>query len=134
MAMTAFSAQGTLVKVNDLAIFGRTKVTAPPVSRATLETTDLDSTWETSIPGIRRAGEMKYEINWDPGNASQAAVWGWYGNGAIGNWSTTLADTGGGLLYGDGYVTNFEPSESGTDVVQKATVTIKHTGALTLTP
>lgn len=134
MPITPFSAIGTTLKLAGTTIAGRTKITAAPMTRAKLETTDLDSFWEQSIPGIPRLGELKFEMNWDPGNATQAAVYDWFANGTTGNWTVTLPDAGNAMLITTAYVVGIEPGESAVDAVQKATVTVQPTGNLTLTP
>lgn len=70
---------GTLIKRSDdgtstgnFITVGRVRdVTPPPLSRDTVETTDMESEdkWEEFIGGIKRSGELSFDMTFDPGSA-----------------------------------------------------------------
>ncbi len=130
--------QGTLLKLSISSVFTtvgqRVRVKPAELTRAKIETTDLDSTWETSIAGIPRAGEIELEINYDAAAATHAALWSSFGLGTVESWKLILADTGAAEYAFTGYITSFMPSEAVTDGLQKAMLKIQISGAVVLTP
>lgn len=136
--MAANATQGTLLQLSISSVFTtiaqRVKVVANEVTRAKIDTTDLDSTWETSIPGIPRGGEIELEINYDPGNATHAALWTSLGAGTVEDWKLILADAGAAAFAFEGWITSFKPGEATVDGLQTASLKIQTTGAVVLTP
>lgn len=132
--MGAFATQGTLLKQNGTTVAQRVSIKPNAHTRAKLETTDLDSTWETSIAGIPRGGEIEFEGNYDAGQATHAALWTSFGNGAVDTWTITATDTGAAVFSVSGWITSLQVSEAKTDGIQKFTCKIQTTGAVTLTP
>ncbi len=132
--MATNATQGTLLKQGSTTIAQRVRIKPNEVKREKIETTDLDSTWESSIAGIPRAGELELEINYDAGGATHAALWTLVGSGAVDNFSLTLTDAGGAVFAFAAWVMSFQPGEATTDGLQKATVKFQVTGAVTLTP
>ena len=129
-------AQGSLLKVSIsstlTAVSKRTKIKGPPRKRAKIETTDLDSVAETSIPGIPRGEEVELELNLNPGDTGHAYLETSYEAGNIESWAYVLSQ--GSSYAFSGYITSFELGEVTTDGLQKAMLKIQITGAVVLTP
>jgi len=53
-------------------------VTPPPLARDTVETTDMESEdrWEEFIGGIKRSGELSFDITFDPGSTETTEFMG----------------------------------------------------------
>lgn len=135
--MTAVASQGTLLKYLNssyITVTQRTSVKPNAHTRAKLETTDLDSTWETSIAGIPRAGEIEMEGNYDAGTTSHAYLWASLGTGTVETWQLILTDSGGAIFAFSGWIASMQLGEAKTDGIQKFTIKIQITGASTLTP
>lgn len=132
--MAANSSQGTLLKLSGTTIVQRTTIKPNAMTRAKLETTDLDSTWETSIAGIPRGGELEMEGNYSAGEATHASLWSSFGSGTVESWSLTLTDAGGAVFAFSGYITSLQIGEAKTDGIQKISIKIQITGAVSLTP
>ncbi len=136
--MASNATQGTLLQLSISAVFTtiaqRVRVKPNEVKREKIETTDLDSTWESSIAGIPRAGELEMEINYDAGAATHAALWASFGTGTVEAWKLILADSGTATFAFSGWIMSFQPGEATVDGLQKATLKIQVTGAVTLTP
>lgn len=132
--MAANATLGTLLKQGSNTIAQRVRIKPNEFTRAKLETTDLDSTWETSIAGIKRAGELECEINYDAGNATHAALWTLFGSGATDSFSLTLLDAGGAVFAFDAWISGLSVGEAKVDGIQTATIKFQLTGTVTLTP
>lgn len=134
----AHSAQGTLLQVSISTVFTtiglRTRINPHDNTRAKLETTDLDSSAEESIAGIRRGGEIELEGNYNAANAQHAYLWASYDAGTVESWKLILADSGAATFAFSGWISSFKVAEAATDVVQKFNIKIQVTGVTVLTP
>lgn len=109
-------------------------ITAPQISNPTVDTTDLDDTWRTFQSTILDGGELTFVINWDTADTQHAALWTKLTGGASEVWLVTYADTGATTVGFSGPITSFQPSAAVVDGIVTATLTIKVSGAITLTP
>jgi hypothetical protein len=106
----------------------------PAIALDTEDVTAHDSPngWEEAVPTILRSGEVTFDINYDPADATHKnaasgllyllthrTLESWTFGGPMGVWEF------------DGYVTGFEPSAP-HDGKLAASVTIKPTGAVTI--
>ncbi len=132
--MAPNSTQGATLTINGTAITKRTRIKAAETTRAKIETTDLDSTAEESIGGIERNGEYEFDILWDASLASHAALWSARVNNTTDAYVYTLPSTGTPTWSFSAWVSSMTPPEAQTDTVQRLTVKIQVTGAVTLTP
>ena len=136
--MTNTNAQVTQGSMLSAAISGtqttltkRTKIKPHPRKRAKLETTDLDSADETSLPGIRRGGELELECNWNPKDSTHDYLETSYQAGNIESWVFT---TSAGSTYAfSGWISELDLGEATTDGVLKGSIKIQVTGVTTLT-
>jgi len=72
--MGAVTANGTTITIDSQLIGDVTSINAATISVATIDSTDLDSTWRTFIGGIKDGGDCTFEIAYNPGDASHIAL------------------------------------------------------------
>jgi predicted secreted protein len=132
------STKGTVLQVSIATVFTpvtqRTSIKPNTRKRNEIETTDLDSADEASIPGIRRAGELEVSGNLDPAEATHAYLLSSYLAGANESWKLILADAGAATDAFSGWIMEHEYGEAKVDQLQTYRAKIKITGATTLTP
>jgi len=124
--MGAVTANGTTVSVGGTAIGNLISVTPTSLSVATIDSTDMDSTWRTFIAGLKDGGDCSFEIAYDPSDSSHTTLEGYIGqeNGISIAWSDSTTCTF------DAIVTSFSPSASIDDKLT-CSVGLKITGAVT---
>lgn len=132
--MAEHGTQGTLLKLGGTTVAQRVRINPNDNTRNKIETTDLDDTAETSIPGIMRGGELELEVNYDAGVATHASLWSAYENKTVGSWSLVLQDSGSATFDFSGWISSFKPGEAAVDGLQRATIKITVSGTVTLTP
>lgn len=138
--MATTRGQGTLLKVSIAAsyttISQRTSVTPPKKNRAKIETTDLDSTAETSIPGIMRVGECDMVLNYDPAAATHAYLEASIdaGSQTAESFKLIYSDSGAAEEAFTAWVMELGREEATTDGLMKCAVKLCVTGLNTLTP
>lgn len=134
----AISAQGTLVSRqvsgsgSFLVVAELRDITPPPLSRNPIETTNHNETEEGFVVGIRRKGELTFQIGYVPGLASHShAINGlthsWV-NGLRDVWRITFPDTSTWTF--SGYVSNISPAAPVDDGLV-ADITVRPTGVMT---
>jgi len=126
----AFATQGTLLKQNGTTISKRTKIKPAPQNHAKIDTTDLDASAYTSIPGLMNCGELECEINFNPLDSTHAALTTSLNAGNIDTWVIAYANSSSTDSF-SGWISSFEPSEAVVDGLQKATLKIQVTGVIT---
>jgi len=72
--MGAVTANGTTITVDSQLIGDVVSIAAASISVATIDSTDLDSTWRTFIGGIKDGGECSFEIAYDPSDTAHQAL------------------------------------------------------------
>ena len=72
--MGAVTANGTTITVDSQLIGDVLSISPVSVSVATIDSTDLDSTWRTFIGGIKDGGECSFEIAYDPSGTDHQAL------------------------------------------------------------
>jgi predicted secreted protein len=72
--MAAVTANGTTITVDSQLIGDVLSISPVTVSVATIDSTDLDSTWRTFIGGIKDGGECTFEIAYDPSGTDHQAL------------------------------------------------------------
>jgi len=134
---SAISAQGTLVArgtaSSAFVTIGELRdITPPPLMRNTIETTSHNEVEESFVVGIRRKGEMTFQIGFVPsGSASghdhvTGLIKSWQ-DGARDIWRVTFPDATQWLF--SGYVSNVGPSAP-VDEGLVADVTVRPTGVM----
>jgi len=103
-------------------------ITPPGLTRNTIEMTTHNELDDSYVPGIRRHGELTFNVNFVPTNATQDHLTGlqkaWY-DGTRDIYRITYPD-GSKWLF-SGFVVNFEP-DAPVDDRLSADVTIRPTG------
>jgi predicted secreted protein len=102
------------------------------VSAETIDVSSHDSAdqWREFVAGMKDAGELSMEVNYDP--ALHGTIFAELGGDAKGH-RITLPDAGGATVEFDAIVTGFSGSAPFDDKLA-ATITIKVTGPVTITP
>ena len=133
-ATTAIDAYGTLLKIGDgggteafTAIANVTNLSPPPLSREMYEATQHDGpSWDEYVPGLLRGGQVTFDIDFVPTNATHSYAAGLIKDmvdGTLRNFQLVWSDSGSTTWSFAAYVANFTPA---------APVDGKLTGALTL--
>mgnify|MGYP003628270574 CR=1 FL=1 len=74
--MAAITANDTKLSIDGgtTTIADVTSISPISLSLATLDTSNLESTWRTFIGGIKDGGECTFEINYDPASTSHLTI------------------------------------------------------------
>lgn len=137
----AIGAMGTLLKVGDGAdpenftpIAEITALKPPGMENEAVEVTNQGSGgWDEWIPVLTKGGEVSFEINYVPGEATHDGS-----NGVISllrsrttrNWQIVFPDTASTSVTFAAFVQKFDPEANPKDKL-KASVTLKVTGPVT---
>jgi len=130
--MASVNAFGTVLKIAGTAVAEVTSISAPSISRDTIETTHHGSVdgHREFLPGLSDGGEVSLDINWNPADASHAAIYATFTSSANQAYSVMFPNLW--ELTFNGMVTGFDATAPIDDRLT-ASVTIKVTGKVTLT-
>lgn len=139
----AISAHGTLLKKGNAAspeVFTTVAevldIEGPALEREEYDTTNHGSTnWEETLPGLKKGGEVTFEINYLPTNAthknaSGGLLYDW-AQGTSANWQLVVPSSPTATFAFAAWVKSFQPKEPVADKLS-ASVTLRLTGAVTL--
>jgi hypothetical protein len=129
------SAHGTIIKRNGTPIAELRDITPPPLSRNPIETTTHNSDDDSYVVGIRRKGELQFNVNFLPsGEATHDAS-----TGLLDAWATGSKDQydiefpdGANWMF-SGFVTNIAPKNP-VDGGFEASISIRPSGGQIFTP
>jgi predicted secreted protein len=109
-----------------------TSIDVLDVKADTIDVTAHDSAsgWREFIGGLKDAGELSMDINYDP--AAHGTIFSNIGSDAVSH-KITLPDAGAAVVTFDGIITGMK-AQAPYDDKLSATVTVKVTGAPTITP
>lgn len=109
-----------------------TNIDVLDVEADTIDVSSHDSTdqWREFVAGMKDGGELSMELNYDP--ADHGTIFGLVGDDPLGH-KITLPDSGAAEVTFDAIVTGFS-AQAPYDDKLSATVTIKVSGAVTVTP
>lgn len=131
----AVASRGTLIKRNATVIAELKDITPPPLTRKTIDTSIHNSADDQYVVGIRRKGDMTFSVNFlSSGEATHENT-----TGLLHGWSAGTKDLfeidfpDGGVWMFSGYVTNVA-AKSPVDGSQDASISIRPTGIMTITP
>lgn len=130
MASTAIKAIGIEFKINGSTVAGVLDFDGPAISNDLIETTHQLSTSKEYIAALKENGEIKFDLNFVPGDSSDTAVITLANSGDRFNWDLVWP----GALQtwsGEGIIKGFSPKAKMKDQLQ-ASVAIKPTGAVTI--
>lgn len=137
MSQNALSAQGTLIARQPQSGGGYTTIgelrdiTAPALTRNPIELTSHNDLDEFFAVGIRRKGELTFQIGFIPTNATHGHLTGLikaYNDADRSSWRITFPD--GSTWIFDGFVTNVGPAMPVDDGLV-ADISVRPTGAFT---
>jgi len=109
-------------------------ITPPAMEMGTTETTHLLSTWREYIANIPDGGTVQFTVEYDSASATHVQLWTSYQAGTLETWAVALNDTGDTTINFSGILTNFGFDQITVDNVVTAPLTIKISGAVTITP
>lgn len=121
----------TLTTVAQLVSMEYSGVEVVSVPTTVINTTGAKSFRPGTIPD---SGELTFTLFYDPADTVHANILTNTKAPAVRNWSVTYTDTGGAVDTFAGFVTKFAPNGFEQESNVGASVTIKITGAITLTP
>lgn len=124
----AISSQGTIVKRNNVAIGELRDITPPALTRNTFDTTNQNDGDNSYVVGIRRMGELQFDINFLPsGDVShgfQSGLLQAWKDGTRDLYTLEFPDDSSWLF--SGFVTNVAP-KAPVDGAFSASVTVRPT-------
>lgn len=130
--------KGTILQLEIASVFTAiaqlVNVTPPSMSVGTSETTHLASTWREFIGSIPDGGEITFTIEYDSADASHAALSSKFAGCAVENWKVLFNDAGDTEVAFSGIITGFSWDEVVIDNVVTASLTVKVSGTVTVTP
>ncbi|WP_254509888.1 phage tail tube protein [Anatilimnocola floriformis] len=109
-------------------------MTPPSMEMGTVETTHLLSTWREYISTIPDGGSIDFTLEWDASHATHAALWTAFQGGAVETWKVLFTDTGAATVGFSGIVTGYAFDEIAVDGVVTASLSVKLTGPVVITP
>jgi hypothetical protein len=142
MATTAFSSHGTVLRIGDGAAGFATvgellDMEGPEYSRNMHDVTPHNETDEQFIAGgVLRTGTVTFTINYNPAGATHDETTGLLSklrSRLLHNWEIIATDTGAAKYAFAAWVQNFRFMFP-VDGVLRASITLKITGAITITP
>lgn len=98
-----------------------------------VETTDLDQTWKSYIGSILDGGTLTFVLNWDADNSMHGTVWTKFTGQAVESFTVTFVNAGASTAAFSGVITGFNIGAAQTNNIVQATITVKVTGAITVT-
>ena len=126
--------KGTTLSVGGTNITQLVNVTAPQMENPEIDTTVLSDTWRNFIASIPDGGELTFTVNYDASTAVHGTLTTNFAAGTSSAWVVTFADTGAATVGFSGPITGFSWGEAAVDNLVTAQVTVKVTGAITITP
>lgn len=126
--------KSTLLKNGSTTIGQVVSISGPSWSVGTIETTLLASTNKTYLQGLPDGGEVSAVIQYDPADSSQQILTGLMATPAVSTWSITFTDAGAAVYAFSGILTGFEIGGMEQESIVTANISIKLTGAITITP
>lgn len=116
-------------------IAGVRNMTGPGVSMSAIKVSSRDNGWDEFVAGMKDAGELTFDIVYDPDTATHSAsvaggLLTMFAAGTSGTWKLSLADTTATTYSFSAFVTKFTPKLP-FDGMQSADITLKLTSSIT---
>lgn len=132
--MAVVKGKGTTLK-NGTNLIGQIfDIQLPNPQNPELDTTDLDDAERSFTPTIIDYGEFSFKLNYDSADTQHAALWTAKQAGTSVSWTITLSDTGTTTIAFSGHIKQWQWGNATVNNKIELTVTVKLTGAITLTP
>lgn len=129
------SAHGTIIKRNGTAIAELGDITPPALTRKPIETTTHNSDDDSYVVGIRRKGELQFDLNFLPSaEATHDST-----NGLLKAWADGTKDlyeidfTDGATWYFSGFISNIAP-KAPVDGKLSASISVRPSGGQIFLP
>jgi len=130
--------KGTRLKLSISSVFtdiaNVVSLTPPSMEMGSTETTHLLSAWREFIANIPDGGEVQFTIEYDPTGSTHQQLFTSFSAGTTESWKVVFNDAGNAEVAFEGFVTGFSWDEVAVDGVVTASITIKLTGAVLITP
>lgn len=126
----AISGYNTRLKMNGTEIAEVVTISGPGITRNTIDASHMQSPemWLEFIKGMKDAGELSFDINMIPGNASQYALLSdFYDDTSVASWALVFPNAAGTTWSFRAIVTSFEPTNA-IDATFTASITLKLSG------
>ena len=138
--MANISSQGTTIGIGDAAspevyttIPQVTSMSGPDGSASEIDVTNLSSTAKEFILGLKDEGSISLDLIFDERNVQHALLRTRFGSGAVGNFQIADAGTPTKYYTFPAFVSALSMS-SGVDEVQRASVNLRISSAIVITP
>lgn len=136
--MATVPGEGTTLKVTITAtptVIGAViSVDPPELARPPIDTSHLTSNPREYRVGVLDISELTFVINYDPGTTTHAYLTSSILAGTLEVWLLTFADSGTATYGFSGYLSSFKPESIELDGNVTATVKIRPTTTITITP
>jgi hypothetical protein len=132
--MAVVYGKGTVVKNGTTTITQVFDIKPPQLSNPSIDTTDLSSANRKKAPTICDYGTFQIKINYDPGDATHAALYAAWVAGTALTMNVELNDAGDAVLACPSYIEGWDWGNLTVDNKSEATVTFCLTDLITLTP
>ena len=109
-------------------------ITPPQIENPAIDSTVLSSTWRTSQGTVPDGGELTFDVLFDPSSATHSGLVTACAAGTVEAYVVTQADAGAATWAFSGHITNVSHAELLPDNIGECSITVKVTGAVTLTP
>lgn len=138
--MSEHKAQGSVIKIGDngspvsYTTIGKvTDFSAPQLSRAAIDTTDLADESKTFISGIVDGGEVTFTVNTDYADSGQDAVRAAFVAGSLYDWKIEVTDEASTTttIEFDGFVSAVGGPSGSVDEKLTTSFTVKVSGTIT---
>lgn len=126
--------KGTTITLAGTARAQVLNITPPSMEMGVTETTHLTSTWKTFIANIPDGGEVSLTIEYDASETTHAALWTDFQAGTAGTYTIVFTDTGAAVVGFAAIITKFAWDQIAVDGVVTASLTLKITGTVSITP
>lgn len=113
----------------------------PGMTKGTSEVTDLSDDWKRFIASIKDGGEVTLTVEYDAATTTHATLWTKFSeaptssnNWGVQDWKVVFADAGAAEVAYSAIITNFKFDDVDNEKVVTAQLTLKISGAVTITP
>lgn len=132
MGLNAQASHGTIVARQDngsgsfVDIGELGDITPSPLTRNPIETVSQNDDDDCYVVGMRRKGELTFNLNYDPNGSEHPELLASWQNGQLDGWRVTFPDDSYWIV--SGYITGFNVTAPVDDKLS-ADITIRPTGA-----
>lgn len=130
--------KGTVLQISIASVFTTivqgVEIVAPAMENPQIDATILTDTWRNFIASIPDGGEVTFKGNFDPAGTTHQKLMTDFTAGAVGSYKILLADPGAAEIAFSALIVNQNIGSATVDSLVMIEVTLKVTGAVTITP